>query len=98
MAKSIWKSHRDALAARLRDAVAVVFAAPEQIRNNDVHHDYRPDSDFFYLTGREDPQCVLCIPPHRAGGDQTPLFFPPKNPARQGGGCRGAASGPTPPR
>ncbi len=83
MSKSIWKSHRDALAARLRDAVAVVFAAPEQIRNNDVHHDYRQDSDFFYLTGCEEPECVLVIAPHRAVGDQTALFLRTKDPERE---------------
>jgi len=83
VSKSIWKSHRDAVAARLRDAVAVVFAAPEQIRNNDVHHDYRQDSDFYYLTGCEEPECVLVIAPHREPGDQTALFLRVKDPERE---------------
>ena len=56
---SVWKSNREALMGRLRDTVAVVFAAPETIRNNDVHHDYRQDSDFYYLSGCEEPDSVL---------------------------------------
>ncbi|KAA0222153.1 hypothetical protein EDM76_13620, partial [bacterium] len=34
-------------------AVAVIPAAPSAIRNNDVEHEYRQESDFFYLTGLE---------------------------------------------
>ncbi len=41
--------------------VAIVPAAPIAIRNNDVEHDYRQDSDFFYLTGFDEPQSVLLL-------------------------------------
>ncbi|MSP71454.1 MAG: Xaa-Pro aminopeptidase [Myxococcales bacterium] len=68
-------SHRETLAERMRDAVAVFFAAPEQIRNRDVHHDYRQESDFFYLTGFEEPESVLVVAPHRAVGDRTAIFL-----------------------
>ncbi len=39
----------------------VLFSAPEFIRNGDVHHEYRQDSDFFYLTGLDEPQSALVI-------------------------------------
>jgi Xaa-Pro aminopeptidase len=42
-------------------SVLVVFAAPLSIRNNDVEHDYRQDSDFYYLTGFDEPQSVLVL-------------------------------------
>jgi Xaa-Pro aminopeptidase len=39
-----------------RDAIAIVPAAPVQMRNNDVEYAYRQDSDFFYLTGFGEPE------------------------------------------
>jgi Xaa-Pro aminopeptidase len=52
----------DALASGpLSSAVAVFAAAPVFIRNNDVEHDYRQDSDFFYLTGFDEPESVLVL-------------------------------------
>lgn len=50
-------------------AVMLVPAARVFVRNNDVEHPYRPDSDFFYLTGFEEPECVALLttahPQHR---------------------------------
>lgn len=43
--------------------VAVLFAAPEMIRNGDVHHEHRQDSDFYFLTGFEEPQAVAVLAP-----------------------------------
>lgn len=52
------------------DGVAVFPAAPVAMRNNDVEHAYRQDSDFFYLTGFDEPESVLVLsnqhPEHRA--------------------------------
>ncbi len=42
-------------------AVAVLPAAPVFVRNNDVDHEYRQDSDFFYLTGFDEPESTLVI-------------------------------------
>jgi Xaa-Pro aminopeptidase len=41
--------------------VAILPAAPVSIRNNDVEHDYRQDSDFYYLTGFDEPGSVLLL-------------------------------------
>ena len=43
------------------DAVCVFPAAPVFTRNNDVEHDYRQDSDLFYLTGWSEPATVLVM-------------------------------------
>jgi len=52
----------DAMAASSSpSAVAVLPAAPTSIRNNDVEHDYRQDSDFFYLTGFDEPHSLLVL-------------------------------------
>ena len=48
-------------ATKSPSAVAVLPAAPVHTRNGDVDHDYRQDSDFFYLTGLEEPYSVLVV-------------------------------------
>ncbi len=51
------------------DAIVVVAAAPERVRNNDAHYPYRQDSDFHYLTGFPEPEAVLALVPGRAAGE-----------------------------
>ena len=50
----------DALVAA-GNAVAVFPSAPVYTRNNDVDHEYRQDSDLFYLTGYDEPNSVLVL-------------------------------------
>jgi Xaa-Pro aminopeptidase len=52
-----------------RDAIAILPAAPERIRNNDAHYPYRQDSDFHYLTGCDEPHAVLALVPGRKAGE-----------------------------
>jgi Xaa-Pro aminopeptidase len=51
----------DAMAAKDPESVAVLASAPVYVRNNDVEHDYRQDSDFFYLTGFDEPHSVAVL-------------------------------------
>jgi Xaa-Pro aminopeptidase len=53
----------EAVAARAGDgeSVCVFPAAPVFTRNNDVEHDYRQESDLFYLTGFSEPSTVLVM-------------------------------------
>jgi Xaa-Pro aminopeptidase len=64
------------------DGVAIVPAAPISIRNNDVEHEYRQDSDLYYLTGFDEPESLLILstvhPDHRAV-----LFVRPRDPERE---------------
>jgi Xaa-Pro aminopeptidase len=46
-------------------AVAILPAAPEVVRNRDVHYPYRPDSDFHYLTGFSEPEAIAVLIPGR---------------------------------
>ena len=65
-----FRDHRAALAAAIGDgAIAVVPASAETVRNDDVHHDFRQDSDFHYLTGFHEPDAVAVITPGHADGD-----------------------------
>jgi Xaa-Pro aminopeptidase len=52
-----------------RDAIAIIAAAPERIRNNDAHYPYRQDSDFHYLSGFAEPDAVLALIPGRTHGE-----------------------------
>ena len=52
-----------------RDAIVIVPAAPERLRNNDAHYPYRQDSDFHYLTGFPEPDAVLALIPGRSQGE-----------------------------
>ncbi len=60
------------------DSIAVIAAAPERQRNRDVNHPYRPDSDFFYLTGFAEPEAVAVLVPGRKQG-QYILFCRERN-------------------
>ncbi len=55
------------------EAICIIPAAPERVRNNDNHYPYRQDSDFHYLTGFEEPEAVLALIPGREHGE-TILF------------------------
>jgi Xaa-Pro aminopeptidase len=65
-----------------RDSIAIVPAAPQRVRNSDVHHPYRQDSDFHYLTGFGEPEAVAVLVPHREHGEYL-LFVRDRDPARE---------------
>ena len=61
------------------NAVAILPAAPMRIRNRDVEYAYRPDSDFYYLTGFPEPEAVAVLIPGRAHGEYI-LFCRERDP------------------
>ena len=72
----IFKRRREALIKRMQDGVAIFPAAPEYLRNGDVHHDYRQHSDFFYLTGFSEPGSLALI--IKGHGEHRFVLFVPK--------------------
>jgi Xaa-Pro aminopeptidase len=52
-----------------RDAIAILPAAPERTRNNDVTYNFRQDSDFHYLTDFAEPEAVAVLLPGRPQGE-----------------------------
>ncbi len=70
----------DAIAEKDPDAVAVFASAPVFTRNNDVEHDYRQDSDLFYLTGFAEPGTVLVLD---ARSKKSTMFVRPRDPERE---------------
>lgn len=59
----IFQERRQRLAPLIPNAAVILVANPEQIRNHDVHHPYRQDTNFFYLTGYEEPESVFVFRP-----------------------------------
>ena len=51
------------------DTIAIIPTAPIYIRNRDVEFSYRPDSDFYYLTGYPEPEAVAVLVPGRSHGE-----------------------------
>ena len=50
-------------------SVAIVPGARMQSRNRDVEYPFRQDSDFYYLTGFDEPDAVLVLLPGRSEGE-----------------------------
>src|SRR5687768_4753484 len=73
---AIFKRRRDQLIKNMQDGVAIFPSAPTFLRNGDVHHGYRQHSDFFYLTGFEEPGSLALI--IKGHGDHSFVLFVPK--------------------
>lgn len=67
---------------RIGGGAAIFPAAPTAIRNNDVEHEYRQDTDFYYLTGFEEPNSVAVFVPEHPEHRFT-LFVQPKDRERE---------------
>jgi Xaa-Pro aminopeptidase len=82
----IYQKRRIALAKKIRantgGGVAVIATASELSRNRDSEFPYRHDSDFFYLSGFEEPGATLVIKVDQ-NSEETHLFCRPKNPERE---------------
>ena len=61
------------------DSIAIQPTAPERLRNRDVYYHHRADSDFYYLSGFEEPDAVAVFVPHRAQGEYL-LFCRERDP------------------
>lgn len=90
MNNKIYQERRNALAnqihAKTGSGVAVISTAAEVTRNRDSEFPYRHDSDFFYLTGFEEPGATLVVTVKASGKDyelQSHLFCRPKDPERE---------------
>lgn len=61
------------------DGIAIIATSPVRQRNRDVDHTFRPDSDFIYLTGFEEPEAVAVLIPGRSQGEFI-IFCRERNP------------------
>ncbi len=81
--KSEYARRRKALMEQMEpDSIAILPAAPVYIRNRDVEHVYRQDSDFQYLSGFPEPEAVIALIPGREHGEYV-LFCRERDPERE---------------
>lgn len=87
---NIYQIRRNTLAQRIftntGGGIAIISTAPELTRNRDSEFPYRHDSDFFYLTGFEEPGATLVMKVGKDGNNfqlQSHLFCRPKDPERE---------------
>jgi Xaa-Pro aminopeptidase len=87
---NLYQARRNALAkqifAKTGGGIAVISTAPELARNRDSEYPYRHDSDFFYLTGFEEPGATLVLKVTKNGSVphlESHLFCRPKDLERE---------------
>ena len=76
------KRRRQFLSMVGRGGVAILPAAPERPRNKDTLYPYRQDSDFYYVTGFDEPEAVAVFAPGRAEGEFL-MFCRDRDPLRE---------------
>jgi Xaa-Pro aminopeptidase len=64
------------------DSIAIISSAREAPRSNDTLYRYRQDSDFYYLTGFDEPEAIAVIAPSHTEHRFT-LFVRPRDPERE---------------
>lgn len=79
---SSFTDRRADFAAVIGDGIAVIPAAVEQVRNDDVHHEFRQDSSFFFLTGFTEPDAVAVLDPSHPT-ERYVLFVRPRDRERE---------------
>ena len=81
-----YRERRQQLISKIGNGTAIFRSAPMAVMHNDVEYTYRQDSDFFYLTGFEEPGAALVL--KIAGSHSQPqleshLFCRPKDAERE---------------
>ncbi|EOZ99561.1 Xaa-Pro aminopeptidase [Indibacter alkaliphilus LW1] len=82
------KERREVLRKELPpNGAAIFFNSPIKNRSNDTEFQYRPNSDFFYLTGFREPNAALIIfqSPQTINGEQVSeiMYVQPRDPLRE---------------
>jgi Xaa-Pro aminopeptidase len=72
-----FRARRRALSRLFPHELLIVPTGHEVVRANDTHFPFRPGSDFYYLTGNLEPDCVLVMEPLPGGGHRDVLYVEP---------------------
>ncbi|NEP16415.1 MAG: M24 family metallopeptidase [Leptolyngbya sp. SIO4C1] len=76
--QSEYRQRRQAVMEAIGGGTAIFRSAPMAVMHNDVEHPFRQESDFFYLTGFNEPEAVAVLAPHH-DEHQFVLFVRPKD-------------------
>ena len=77
-----FQQRRQQVMEKIGNGTAIFRSAPMVVMHNDVEYTYRQDSDFFYLTGFNEPDAVAILAPHHPE-HQFILFVQPKDPEKE---------------
>jgi Xaa-Pro aminopeptidase len=75
---TVYQQRRDALMSYIGQGTAIFASAPMAVMHNDVEHNFRQDSDFYYLTGFNEPGAIAVLAP-RHEEHRFVLFVRPKD-------------------
>lgn len=76
------RRRRELMALMEPDSIAIVPSAKMLIRNRDAEYPFRQDSDFYYLSGFDEPDAVLVLMPGREAGECL-MFCRDRDPAME---------------
>jgi Xaa-Pro aminopeptidase len=79
----MFAEHRAEFMKKMEGGIAIFTGQPEIPRNDDAGYPYRQDSDFYYLTGFEEPGSAAILAPNATDGVQFILFVRPRDPLRE---------------
>ncbi|AFZ35270.1 peptidase M24 [Stanieria cyanosphaera PCC 7437] len=77
-----YRLRREQLMAKIGNGTAIFRSAPMATMHNDVEYVFRQDSDFYYLTGFNEPEAVAILAPHHEE-HRFILFLQPKEPEKE---------------
>jgi Xaa-Pro aminopeptidase len=75
---AVFAERRARFVEALGSASAVIPAAPLAVHHADCEWPFRQNSDFWYLTGFDEPDAVALFLPHRPEGERFVLFVQPR--------------------
>lgn len=79
---SEYQQRRQAVMNAIGQGTAIFCSAPTAVMHNDVDYLFRQDSDFFYLTGFNEPDAVAVLSPTH-DEHKFVLFVRPKDPEKE---------------
>ncbi|KAI9133904.1 aminopeptidase P N-terminal domain-containing protein [Acaryochloris sp. CCMEE 5410] len=74
-----YRQRRQNLMEAMGSGTGIFRSAPMAVMHSDVEYNFRQESDFFYLTGFNEPNAVAVLAPHHEE-HQFVLFVQPKDP------------------
>lgn len=81
--QTIFRQRRERFQAQLDFTAAVIPAASLVTHHADCEWPFRQNSDFWYLTGFDEPDAVALFLPHRPEGERYVLFVNPRQPSAE---------------
>ena len=77
-----YRKRRSKVMEKIGQGTAIFRSAPVATMHNDVEYIYRQDSDFYYLSGFNEPDSIAVLAPHHSE-HQYILFVQPKDPLKE---------------